>query len=252
MTLNSPKNMNHINKIYVVGDKFAKNLTSQNIISMSMLEKSIYCNDYAHYKFYLGQGVNLKKIFAFKKYIKINRLQNISILFDKSYIKASRRITHKKKSVNVFISDPLKIDDKIYVSRLLVDDRCVEMSDHFANKHMPGMILIEAARQMATAITEKFYIVNNKEPLLFIGKSFNAIFNCLISPLEVDIKCMINKIKESKNNKTFDITIFFIQNNNICTEINHIFSVFPKSLIDSYENTIIAHAQFFNKSPDMT
>jgi hypothetical protein len=55
------------------------------------------------------------------------------------------------------LSLPRRVSESCFEADVLVDDAGEHMSDHVSGQHLPGMVLIEAARQMILAVTEEFF-----------------------------------------------------------------------------------------------
>lgn len=61
---------------------------------------------------------------------------------------------HKHRSENVLISPPVKSDEGLFVSELLIHSHNELVLDHLTGEHVQGMVLLEACRQMFLAVTE--------------------------------------------------------------------------------------------------
>lgn len=220
-----------VKNICVIGDRFNNFLVNPNLISISELENMVANNcqcDNLNYTIYLGQGNNLNRIENLLKYIRIKKLENkYKFLFKEIPQKANKLLTHKHKMENILISEPMIVDNEGYSAYLLIDDRCSEMNDHITDQHIQGMVLIEAARQMTTAVTEKFYVEKSKQgKLSFVVKNMEVNFNNFIFPLEAKIICKINKIRGFGDSKNFDISVSFIQNDSVEMEFRCVFLLF--------------------------
>ena len=233
--------MNKKTKLYALGDKFLNSLMADNIISLSKLEEMVKSHqkiNQTNYDIYFGQGVNLVKVFSLLNFVKKTGLsRKYNFIIDKKFTKVDKLLTHKHKIENVMISEPCLIDIDTYESDLFIDDRCSEMSDHVTGQHIQGMVLIEAARQMTIAVSEKFIIeATRRDKLNFVTNSLEARFNHFIFPFEVKITCKINKIRGFKDNKNFDLTVNFVQNNIIAAEFRYIFSSFFYEVLEERQN----------------
>ena len=67
---------------------------------------------------------------------------------------ASQSLVHKKLDFNVLVSAPIQIGADEFSFALLIDERCAEISDHVTGQHVPGMLVLEAARQAMTVSLE--------------------------------------------------------------------------------------------------
>ncbi|KAB8030723.1 AfsA-related hotdog domain-containing protein [Fluviispira multicolorata] len=234
-------NINHKNKeiIYIVGDNFNEFSQSNYVITLSKfihyikdINKKSNNNLY-----YLGQGLSKseKEIiikysvdYQFPVYLPENRLASES------------KDTHKTKKENILITCPQKIHNDLYQSHLIIDDSCAEMSDHVTGRHIQGMVLIEAARQMMLAISEKFILdYNNKGNFYCIWSNIVTKFNHFLFPIDVIIKHYITQI-ERHNNGTIKLKSItkFIQNNKVCSDIEIEYKLFNKYIMKKIEEEI--------------
>lgn len=104
----------------------------------------------------IGQGLSqadIDEIFKLGKSYFKNQF-NYTFTIDKF-------ITHKQQMHNVMISTPEQISDSLFSSYLCIDENCDEMKDHLTGYHLQGIVLIEVARQMINAVSEKFFIDHN-------------------------------------------------------------------------------------------
>ncbi len=72
--------------------------------------------------------------------------------------KLDKRYVHKRHDGNVVIAEPVPLDAKahLYRTRIVVDADHPFFFDH-PLKHLPGMLLLEAVRQLGTASSHLFY-----------------------------------------------------------------------------------------------
>jgi len=124
---------------------------------------------------------------------------NSNSLNEKFLQRINRNLVHKKLDKNVLISDVKKIKNEkdTYISRCLIDETHDFFFEHKRN-HLPGMYIIEAARQTALATGHKFYNI----PLewLFIINKINVDF-VSVATLDKDIyiKSVVEKTQYRKN-----------------------------------------------------
>lgn len=173
----------------------------------------------------LGQRVN--KLFPkFKK-----------IFFDdKKYSLEKKEYVHKRFTRNVIISKPDQISPDSFESQVLINANSDEIADHLTGYHIPGMVIIEAARQIMLSVTERYYSdFDNVGDCYVIINGINAKLDKFLFPWDINIIFKINSITKLKNNNKFESTATFRQNNEICSEVNMCFSVFYKSTLLNIE-----------------
>jgi hypothetical protein len=106
--------------------------------------------------------------------------------------RADRGLTHKHRPENIMISEPWRIREDSYGAQLCVDDRCAEMSDHTTGQHIQGMVLIEAARQMFLAVSERFFLQSAKDrSFYFVINKLDVSYHAFAFPVATDITYQI-------------------------------------------------------------
>lgn len=234
----------NFNKVWVVGDKLKSFARQTGMMSVSDLEKFVTSNESLKsvdksLEVIIGQGVSESKI------TQIHRIINASQFNNKIVIKAvantrkrtSKKLAHKRLNKNTMVSDPIKVDESIYESFLMLDDRCAEMSDHVTGQHLQGMIMIEAARQLTLVVTEKFFLTDEKRcSMAFLTNTLETKFHNFVFPTEVKIRYKILERRGLANsNQVFKVSIEFIQNGQIGAEVIYKFSVFESQFIKEKE-----------------
>jgi hypothetical protein len=237
--------MNKDRNIIVVGDGFSNLAKQNNTIIFSKFEnllEDIKDVPYQPYKFifHIGQGLNDAQISYIQKKIRgenalINRVMiKTNILLPRS----NEFLTHKRIEKNRLVSEPILISPDEYVAYLMIDDQCAEMSDHVTGQHLQGMVLVEAARQLTLAVTEKFFIEDkNRKSVSFVTQKLETTFKEYAFPIETCMYYKINNIRGiNPINRTFKVTITFIQNEQVVVTVNYEFSIFSKVFLQEKED----------------
>jgi hypothetical protein len=117
------------------------------------------------------------------------RLDALGVRFrsvaDPDPARADAGLTHKRVPANILVSVPAKIAESTYAADLLVDDRNEILSDHLTGRHVQGLMLIEAARQMWTAVTERYHL--NGGEGRFVIEEVSSRFERFLFPLAARI-----------------------------------------------------------------
>jgi hypothetical protein len=231
-----------LTQLYVVGDKFKNFSENPKVISISALEilvnsinEKIETSE--QYLIYVGQGISTERLKILDAKIAQANIENIIQLKTPEYYeKADSNLTHKHKIENIMISDPMRQDADHYISVLMLDDNCAEMSDHVTGQHIQGMVLVEAARQMTLAVTEKYFLdENSRRKIDFVTNHLETNFHNFVFPLDVKIDYEIKKIRGLAGNQRFDVIAKFIQNKKICVEVGYGFSVYANGFVKEKE-----------------
>lgn len=222
-----------IQDIHVVGDKFINFANKhENVCVFSefllLLSNKIVCVT----KVILGQGLSNEE----RSVIKLLSMHDGMLVDNDLEIEfASLRDTHKHNVSNILISDPVRLTNgNVFSAHLLINDDCIEMSDHTTGEHIQGMILIEAARQMTIAVTEKFFI-RNLGQVGFTTDGMETEFIRYVFP----IPCVMNYVVQSHrgidNNNRFKVLIEFHQYDELCAKVVYEFSTFSNNLLKQVE-----------------
>lgn len=240
---------------FLVGDRIKKQLLHPKLISISEFEsllehdaRSDAVAEDAAIRVLLGQGVCQQRLSALR-----DRLHGgdarANVEFDAPVALASTEVTHKRNTRNIVISDPraVDVDNGIYVSDLVIDEACAEMSDHLSGKHIQGMVIAEAARQMVLAVSEKFLVTHvDGAPVNYVTHRMDAQYFDFIFPILVRIELRLRSLRRgSGNNFKANAEISFKQNGRVGASIDFTFSALDHRFLSNRETELadqIIHA----------
>ena len=223
-------------RLFVVGNKINKHIGIEHCISVNeffALLKKNSCTE-APVNVVLGQGISLED-----RDLLVHEINNSSSYYTDNTLSsknmAEKHLTHKQKKQNILITHPELIEDSFYKALLYIDERCAEMSDHVTGLHIQGMVLIEAARQMCTAVAEEYWVPENNSRA-FILEKLNTQFIDFVFFGNVDIELKMKKKRELLRGD-FQVTceVNFIQNNKICVSVDVQISTMEKTLFANVE-----------------
>lgn len=216
-------------KIYVVGDRFSELAEFPEVFTFTDFfqkkELLMTCKD-----IHVCQGVDHNELKALNG-LGLNVIERISKRVDK-------KLAHKRKDDNVLITKPEKIDEKTYESALVINDECAEMSDHVTGKHIQGLLLIEAARQMFMAATEIYDLDDEKRGhYSYILNHLDISFSAFLFPF--DVRVILNvKNSQWKNDLLMkSVTVEFMQNNTVGCEVKATGTGFPSKTLQIIETS---------------
>lgn len=222
--------------IRVISDKF-KNLADNNaILTFTQIQESNKTID-SPKMISLEQGLSEEQTKILKSTLKTNEnIIGVKSYFDQ-YKRCDSAYTHKAVEYNTLISDPVQESDSHYLSLLMVDERCAELSDHVTGKHLQFMVLIEAARQMVNAVTEKYYSNSSK---IFLANDLDIQFKEFVYPFETKIKYEVemSKVLDGGNGK-MKAKIDFVQNDKIKCSVFFTFTILCRNFVDTIEQSAI-------------
>ena len=149
------------------------------------------------YRLHLSQGLSVEEIDEIRKKIEFPNCSGRFICVNlSSHQRAPSRLTHKRDFKNTLISEPYEISEMNYKSCLTFDAACADLSDHITGQHVPGMLMLEAARQMVNAVSEKYLIPEKvKSSKGFVLNSITSDFGTYIFPFDTELHCVITKLR---------------------------------------------------------
>ena len=224
------------NKFEHFADQHPSVLTVDHFLKM-VISKDERLQSQSHTVIF-GQGI------SFDQQMKLRHQIKTQYSFNKIYIypakierKAKDCYTHKNFSKNTLISEPKRLSISSFECFLWIDDECAELSDHVTGQHIQGMVLIEAARQMTLAVTEKFYIPdNNRKKVSFLTHELISTFYDYIFPTPVQLQYEILKHRKMHgSNQTFLVKMKCLQLDKVKTSIQFRFSVLSKKILAEKE-----------------
>jgi hypothetical protein len=186
-----PIGLQHLTRI-VVGDRLKQHLHDERFVTVDEARRLLRSHlGGRKLALHIGQGATDDDILSIYGLRAATALSEVRMVPPRWPAKASRALTHKHEPVNVLISEPTAAGDGSYVSRLTIDERCADMSDHLTGVHVPGMVVAEAARQMMIAVNERFHLPHRPVGALrFVTHSMEARYEEFLAPMEAQIRCV--------------------------------------------------------------
>lgn len=230
-------------KYSVVSDVFKNSADNQKVLVISDVFSRIKDNLLDNCELILEQGISEDQANSLKNLVN-NTSRNILVnsYFDQ-YVRCSGKLTHKHKAFNTLISEPLaSINTDKFESVLLIDERCAELNDHVTGKHIQLMVLIEAARQMVNAVTEKFFSGISIAPMSYLANHLEVQCNEFIYPFftKMIYRVLESKIKMDGNGK-MKIIVEFFQENTVKSSVIFSFTILESQFVSTIEKNAIAH-----------
>lgn len=198
--------------VSIVGDKFAEFAKQGSAFTASAVEAMLENGppELDLLRFELGQGVAFGR--ALELLTRAERVGRRAQFLFEPFDKCGTKHVHKLRPENSMIEVPRRVSRDTYESRMHIDDRCEILSDHITGKHLPGMVLIEAARQMCLAVTEEFYGERFPRGLAFLWNSFSIEFQAYAFPLRMRVEYQVcQDASKGGRGTSFDTEIRFFQ-----------------------------------------
>jgi len=228
---------------YIIGNSYEKFSSMENTFSFDeVIKEALNPNNLlSHALLILGQGLSIAEKNMLKR---LEERGRIGFIVNSRYKLASQELSHKTKSHNTMISEPLLVEKhKKYISYLLLDDDCAEMSDHITGMHLQGMVLTEAARQVMLAVGEKFLLPETlKGNAYFALRKMSSAYHRFAFPLDMKLIHEIKKVRTKKDMCIVESTTFFEQNDAIVAEVDIDYVASDKDTLASKEVAMAENA----------
>lgn len=228
----------------IVSDKFSEfahsngAVTPQQIRAMLLLPDRILPDKVCLRR---GQGIADKEIEDLSKLIR-DRDPNasrwdISDLLSRPR-RASGELSHKRKSCNTLVANPVQTDDQTYMIDLCIDQDCELMDDHQTGQHVQGMILIEASRQAFLVVTEAYFLREQNQKSYFVINSISSEFHNFVFPVHAHLLYRVLSKDINERRQKFSVEIDLIQADKICMTTAFAFTVYPSDVIARKERDL--------------
>ncbi|WP_165771536.1 AfsA-related hotdog domain-containing protein [Vreelandella nigrificans] len=194
---------------FVVGSKFWNPEVNDVYTSIDTFRTIIENHPYAVDNIYVpGQGlseserqdvIDTVRVPAIKKYF----LNNGKLLNSDK--------THKCNDYNILISELSTITHGKYRSCLYLHQDNELLLDHFDGSHIPGMVLLEATRQLAIATWSQFE-QRDTSGMAMVINDIHCHFHDFAFPFCINIDISIDRVEKDNN---YRLNVEFIQNGNM-------------------------------------
>lgn len=171
--------------LVVVGDRFEEFLANPGTIPVSVLRRRLRRAGTEDLVIAFGQGLTGAQVEELTGLVR--RGDGRVRLAQPPPVAAGRGLTHKHDRCNVLIGEPVRVTATAFVADLVVDERTETLADHLTGQHIPGIALTEAARQMWTAVTEK-YLLDPDTRTRFVLNELRSVFHSYVFPLPATVR----------------------------------------------------------------
>ncbi|MEW6618377.1 MAG: AfsA-related hotdog domain-containing protein [bacterium] len=244
-------------KVYfIVGDRYNNFCRWEGVVTCSQLLKEIERGVIPAKRFIIGQGCD-KEILDYLREKIDGIFQSKDIFIEENFShRISHHLVHKTKPNNVLITFPVETKNGVFQSSLVIDGGCEDLSDHITGVHIQGTILIEASRQMYTAVSEIFlekkYLkdTNNHHcsKYRFVLNEMNVSFHSFLFPLHVDIILTLQEVMVNKRGTIFNASALIesYQMRTLGSKVTCKGFGYPAEMLESFEGrqALVAYRNF--------
>ncbi|HMU67770.1 MAG TPA: AfsA-related hotdog domain-containing protein [Cellvibrionaceae bacterium] len=136
---------------YVVGDRFERFCDHNVVLNYAeALEQHKIIARLAS-EIVIGQGIGAQQLQALQTAFATADYRHSIVMTQRLSEKVPAALVDKRDAKNVLVTRPTQNGPLYFRSQLVVDDHCVEFADCTDGEHLPGTLLIEAAKQLFIA-----------------------------------------------------------------------------------------------------
>lgn len=187
--------------ITVVGNKFESFARNAGVMRLEQLEHALQTRsaELDDASFELGQGVSEE---AVRRLVQLaEQAGHRDALAFSPITKCGFSHVHKTAQQNSMLSLPRRVDLSSFEADVWIDDSSELFQDHLSGQHLPGMALIEAARQMILAVTEEFYAQAGAQRA-FVWSNINIAYTGYAFPVKTLLSYHVTEIDASQRSRT--------------------------------------------------
>jgi len=202
------------NPIIVVGDRFTAFQRHQSIMGVSDFFEAVVNLD-SPTTVVLGQGLKESDV---ERIAALAAKHNPDLVIDTPLTRVEQTATHKEIARNVAISTPVRTATDRFSAHLLLDERSELLVDHLTGQHIQGLALVEAARQLWTAVVELF-LRQGSDPLRLVLDSVSAQFESYVFPLPAEMQLQVLEANTKEVGLELSCSVEFQQNDRSCAVV---------------------------------
>jgi len=227
--------------LYLVGDRFQALAANDGVATAGGFVKDLRAGRFAAEDVRMtllgGQGMSSYEWnWVTREIVRCGAADRISVPAQQSAL-AFRDEAHKYRERNVLIAGLRQIDALRYQADLRLDNDNELVLDHTTGQHIQGMVIIEAARQMFLAVTERFYASAWPErDYYYVIKNFDTDFENFLFPLDATVDYEILKASiDNPERLSFGVEIAVHQAGNRASLSRVEFTAFESAVISQKE-----------------
>lgn len=230
--------------VFVVGNKFHAFCANDGVLTIGELERMVDNGEcmalLADVQLVAGQGLREAEVLKLKDAMFMVNMRNGPVCkqaVTARSVRAGCLMTHKRKLQNSIISSPEQLGTDLYEAALLLDERSELMGDHQTGQHIQGMVLVEAARQMFLAVTERYFIgIDEPNRYYFVINGMDVAFTGFVFPVEALLRYQVlYKQIDNRARMCFRTEVSILQAGKCATKVHFDFTAFLAEKIERKE-----------------
>lgn len=208
---------------YVVGDRFERFCDHNVVLNYSeALEQHKIIARLAK-QIVIGQGIGAEQLSALQKALAAANPPRSIIVQQLLSEKVSANLIDKRNAQNVLITTPVQTGPLQFYSHLVVDDHCAEFADCTEGEHLPGTLLIEAAKQLFIASIRRYkptlLYCRGQDEMRFTLSGIQVQFEHFVFPVAAQLHLTLQDIYSAGLRRKGAASIVIKQLGRVCCEI---------------------------------
>jgi hypothetical protein len=234
--------------VVLVGDRFAGFAVHEDVFTVSQFLDELLLGTYGGVGepilVQAGQGVTIAEWSTVcDEATRLGLDSRLDFRFSAPAV-ASRGEVHKRIATNTLVADLRQQSVNGFTAALRLHGDNELLLDHQTGQHVQGMVVVEAARQMFLAVSERFYA--NRYPdrsYYFVIESMNTDFENFLFPLPATIEFSTVRAEISDPARlSFDAEIHVHQAGRRASRTTVSYTAFESELIEAKEYRRARHA----------
>ncbi|MCU1612679.1 MAG: A-factor biosynthesis repeat protein [Frankiales bacterium] len=151
---------------------------------------------------------------------------------------------HKYREPNVLIAGLHRVDDTTFRASLRLHNDNELLLDHQTGQHVQGIVVMEAARQMFLAVSERYYVsLWPKRDFYYVIHSMNTNYRSFLFPLPTAIEYRVAEAKLNNPRRLgFKCDMDLLQAGTVAASTHVSFTALDPALIKSKEDSMARRA----------
>jgi hypothetical protein len=196
--------------VFIVGDSFVRFAEHDNVMTVNQLLHAFTegCMELHLLQLLPGLGLDASDCEAVQKTLRRAGASAETVSrFERAG--AALALTHKHDSAHVMIGTVEPKGEAEYRSEMIVSRLEDRLSDHVTGQHVGGMLLVEAARQIAIAAVELEYGEGGRKRWGMAWSGMRVSFSAYLFPLPTTliVRCREDAVKTKPNHRAITMAV---------------------------------------------
>jgi hypothetical protein len=232
--------------VYLVGNRFSEFAVQPGVQTVSEFLTAVRDGVGADgtTRLFVGQGVTNTDWLEILVELAVANLLDRVALPTTTATPVCTSVVHKARAENVLITDPREVSAGRFAADLRLDPDNELLIDHITGQHVPGMAIIEAARQMMMAVSNTFYLpMLAKGEYGYVLNSIDCRFERYLFPLPAVLEMTMESAEESRPRRMeFAASVTIRQAGMVAAECSARYFAYESTALSRYERTLSGRA----------